>query len=97
MIFRAVIAINKGIFINTYFLLERCCLPAILKACTALKKALRIDHLYIAKGSAPGKKIKSSLLKKSLKSITRGGGGGGGVRVSSRAVRLSPVRFQGLF
>ena len=73
MIFRAVIAKNKGIFINTHFLLERCCLPAILKACTALKKALRIDHLYIAKGSAPGKKKKSSLLKKSLKTIARGG------------------------
>ena len=42
-----------------FLLLERCCLPAILKACTALKNDRTIDHLYTATGSAPKKKKKT--------------------------------------
>ena len=44
------------VFSFIIFLLERYSLPATLKACTALKNDLRIDHLYTAKGSAPERK-----------------------------------------
>ena len=45
-------------------LLARYCLPAILKACTALKKDLKIDHRYMAKGSAPGSERKKQIQNK---------------------------------